>query len=147
MNSFYFHLADAANWIWKHRNEPQYWEWTVLTKRNPASQEVGTDTLNLNDATAWNIVTVLESKGLVRSIPPFKKDDGTEIKWAFKIDLSDEKAWQRIRRSPTCCNKVKNWFEDALDKFKLFLFGLLSLAVTSLIVYVLQKWADSKFST
>ena len=135
MDTFYFDFANASNWIWDHRNEPQYWEWEDLTDLNPAP-----DSLNLSKAVAWNICTVLESKGLIHSIEPFEKDGKKVI--PFKIDLSDFHAWELARRQPTRCNRVRSFCSDLYRKFYLFVIGLISVGVTSVCVYGLERWID-----
>jgi hypothetical protein len=135
MDSFYFDLATAAQWIWDRRNEPQYWEWEDLTNLNPAP-----DSLKLNEAVAWNICTVLESKGLVHAMEPFDKNGKKVI--PFRIDLSDAGAWKRIRKPPTVCNRLIAFGGALWRKFYLFVIGLLSVGVTSVCVYAIERWID-----
>ena len=138
MDSFYFDLAKAVRWIWGHRNQPQYWEWHDLTSHNPAK-----DNLGLSDAVAWNIFTVLESKGLLHSFPYQK--DGKDI-FAFKIDLSDPKLWSEMQKDPTKCRR---WVILPLKKFwvkcRYFILWILSLIITTALTYGITRWIDIKY--
>ena len=138
MDAFYFDLAKAAEWIYNHRNSPQYWEWEDLTDLNPS-----TDNLNLNKAVAWNICTVLESKGLVRFMDTFEKDG--RKRYPFRIDLSDEKAWKHACKPPTKWNRFCRCLGKLWAKFGLFVVGALSLSVTSILIYGLQRLIDIKW--
>ena len=135
MDSFYFDLAKAVRWIWEHRNQPQYWEWHDLTTRNPAQ-----DNLGLSDAVAWNIFTVLESKGLLHSFP--NKKDGKDI-FAFKIDLSDPKQWSEMKKDPT---KYRRWFILPLKKFGkkfgVFIIWIISIVITTALTYGITRYID-----
>ncbi|MBN72958.1 MAG: hypothetical protein CME32_27195 [Gimesia sp.] len=88
-------LATAAEWIWQHRDEPQYWEWHDLTAHNPAP-----DTLNMPDTIAWNIFTILQERELML---PFELEKDEKIIHAFNFNLNNEKAWAKIRKQPTAC--------------------------------------------
>jgi hypothetical protein len=136
MDPFYFDLAAAAEWIWNHRNEPQYWEWDDLTEANPAN-----DALKLHKATAWNVVTVLESKGLIRFMEPFEKD-GKSIKYPFRIDLSDSYAWKQIRKPPTKCNRILSYLYNFGSVFWYFILWTISLVIASSLTYGMQRIID-----
>ncbi len=136
MDPFYFDLAAAAKWIWDHRDEPQYWEWKDLTSENTDKS-----TLNLSKPTAWNIVTVLESKGLIRFMEPFEKD-GETIKHPFRIDLSDPYAWEQIRKPPTCKNLLIARMWKAGSVFWYFILWTLSLVIAASLTYGMQRIID-----
>jgi len=138
MEPFSKHLADAAQWIWNNRNKPQYWTWESLRDLNKPPDPLN---LTLDYAVAWNIITVLEGKGLLISFPSFQKD-GELIAYPFKLNLSDERAWRRACRLPTCKNKLINLWEDLSPKFVWFFVGLLATTLTSIMVYALQRLID-----
>lgn len=138
IDPFYFHLTNAAQWIWKNRNSPQYWQWEDLTELNKAP-----DALKLSSATAWNIITVLESKKLIHSMSPFEKD-GKKV-FPFKIDLSDEKAWKKIRRKPTICNRLIEHIKTFWKKFWLFIIWIISIVVASSLTYGIKRLIDIKW--
>lgn len=134
VDRFYFDLSYGAKWIWDHRNEPQYFEWEDLTDKNLAA-----DALNLSYATAWNIFTVLESKGLLHQFDLEK--DGNKIR-AFKIDLSNRTEWADIVREPDFCwLYIERPARIALRKSPYLILWIFSLLVT----VTLTSWIDSAF--
>lgn len=62
----------------------------------------------------------------------------------FKLNLSDEKAWKKIRKSP---NGFRRWFWWPLvkfvSKFWLFIVWALSIALSSGLTVAVRAWAES----
>jgi hypothetical protein len=133
-------LAKASQWIWKHRDEPQYWEWHDLTARNPAS-----DTLNMPDTVAWNIFTILEQRGLM--VPFEVKKEGKTFP-AFKLNPDKEDEWNKAKTLPTKWDK-KLW--EPLTKLGInlwtFLVWILSLVIASALTYGAERLIDWKWPT
>ncbi len=135
MSTYIEELAAAADWIWKHRDEPQYWEWHDLTARNPAS-----DTLNMPDTIAWNIFTILQERNLMI---PFKVTKDGKTFQAFKINLSNDREWEKARKAPSACQR---YLWQPLKKlgisFWVFLFWILSLIIASSLTYGIKRFID-----
>ncbi len=135
MDTFYFDVSRAADWIWRNRNTPQYWEWVDLTSRNPDSTNIG-----LSDAAAWNVCTVLESKGLIKSMEVTKAERTIR---AFKIDLSDPRAWNDARKEPFWWRR---WLTHpicwAARKFWLFALWTLSVGLAVSLTHGIKRWID-----
>ncbi|MFA5197850.1 MAG: hypothetical protein WC437_05535 [Patescibacteria group bacterium] len=138
MDQFYFDLADATDWIWKNRNKPQFWEWEDLTSNNPDKSN-----LNLSNAVAWNVFTVLESKGLLHEF--FTTRDNKEIR-VFKIDLSDEKLWKKTRKRPYFWRR---WITEPIcwlfSKFWYFILWTISVSLAAFLTSSMDKWVSLLF--
>jgi hypothetical protein len=77
---------------------------------------------------------------------PFEATKGEKTFPAFKINLSDEKAWTKVRKPPGFWDKYL-WQPLAKFGVNLFIFVLwvLSLIVSSGLAYGIQRLIDIKW--
>ncbi|MFA5234053.1 MAG: hypothetical protein WC390_06590 [Sulfurimonas sp.] len=128
-------LATAANWIWEHKDEPQFWNWPVLTRHNDAE-----DSLNFPDTVAWNVFTILEKRGL---IDPFMAEKDGKTFPAFKLNLNNEIEWEKTKKPPT---KWDTEFWEPLARTGVniwtFIVWILSLVIASGMTYGVERLID-----
>jgi hypothetical protein len=138
INYYSYELAIAARWILDHKDAAKWWNWSVLTAHNQAE-----DSLNLPDTIAWNVFTILESRGLI--VPTIAHENGKNFS-AFKLNLSDVNGWEKAKRLPSSWD-THLW--GPLSRLGIniwvFIIWTLSLVIASLLTYSTQRLIDWMF--
>jgi hypothetical protein len=132
MNVYSDKTAEAARWIFDHKEQSVDWVWRVLTANNPAS-----DTLRFPPVVAYQIFTILEHEGLIEPFE-FTDRDGKQTV-AHRLVLADKAKWDAVRHPPSFLRRFV-WppIKGIFTNLWAFLFWVVSVTIPILI----KKWLE-----
>ena len=136
MNPYPQQLSEAADWIWKHRDEPEYWTHLVLTNKNPAP-----DSLNFPRTIAFNIFTILEQRQLILPDRFTIEQNGKLYRIsAHKLNLDKHDEWHQLMYPPSMCKRFGSWLIRSMFSFTGQVIGWI---IAAIIGAVIQKYVLS----
>ena len=131
MNLYPQQLSEAANWIWSHRDEPEFWTYLVLTDKNPAP-----DSLKYPQTIAFNIFTILEQRKLILPDLFTIEQNGKLYRIsAHKLNLDKHDEWRQLMYRPSTCRKIWSWFIRSTSTFTGWMLGLIIAGIIGAVIH------------